>query len=632
MEFFTVTGPKSEFDRVVEEYISHYDIHLEYALSELKDVPDLNPFVEVNPYKEQLALAKEYMQLAHIDTVTTTETTTYEKAKDILTSFSSLIQDTKEEKEKLLPKQKILMNQLQELEPFKQITMSLDALHQFHFVKHHFGRIAHEHYNKFSKFVLENLNTIFIECDSDSQYVWGIYFTPNSLSEKIEAIYSSFHFETIDLSNAFHDTPKEEYAHILSKLDKVNETLQKLEENLSDQFKKHQNEIMLAYHTLEQKNFYFDVRKMAACTKDDQQVYFILCGWIGADEAEDFFSKIKEDSLIFSVIEEDKNKVKSTPPTKLKNPKIFRPFEMFVDMYSLPAYDELDPTLFLSLSYALMFGIMFGDVGQGLLLVIGGFLFYKFKKMDLGAILSLSGICSTIFGFLYGSLFGYEHILPTIWMKPMENIMSTLMLSVGFGVVLIFLAMFLHIINAIKSKNWGSLLFDTNGIAGVVFYAAVISAVLLIFTGKMKQGIGILGVFIGLPLILIGFKEPLSKLVEKQAKILPDNKGMFFVEAFFELFEILLSYITNTISFVRIGAFALSHAGMMEVVLMLGKATSGHPSYLIIILGNLLVMGLEGLIVGIQTLRLEYYEMFSRFYTGNGRKFKSFKKKGEQLS
>ena len=279
-----------------------------------------------------------------------------------------------------------------------------------------------------------------------------------------------------------------------------------------------------------------------------------------------------------------------------------------------------------------MFGIMFGDVGQGLLLVIGGFLFYKFKKMDLGAILSLSGICSTIFGFLYGSLFGYEHILPTIWMKPMENIMSTLMLSVGFGVVLIFLAMFLHIINAIKSKNWGSLLFDTNGIAGVVFYAAVISAVLLIFTGKMKQGIGILGVFIGLPLILIGFKEPLSKLVEKQAKILPDNKGMFFVEAFFELFEILLSYITNTISFVRIGAFALSHAGMMEVVLMLGKATSDHPSYLIIILGNLLVMGLEGLIVGIQTLRLEYYEMFSRFYTGNGRKFKSFKKKGEQLS
>ena len=120
--------------------------------------------------------------------------------------------------------------------------------------------------------------------------------------------------------------------------------------------------------------------------------------------------------------------------------------------------------------------------------------------------------------------------------------------------------------------------------------------------------------------------------MEKQAKILPDNKGMFFVEAFFELFEILLSYITNTISFVRIGAFALSHAGMMEVVLMLGKATSGHPSYLIIILGNLLVMGLEGLIVGIQTLRLEYYEMFSRFYTGNGRKFKSFKKKGEQLS
>lgn len=99
---------------------------------------------------------------------------------------------------------------------------------------------------------------------------------------------------------------------------------------------------------------------------------------------------------------------------------------------------------------------------------------------------------------------------------------------------------------------------------------------------------------------------------------------MFFVQAFFELFETMLSYFSNTISYVRIGAFAVSHAAMMEVVLMLSGASAGHTNWIVFVLGNVLVCGLEGLVVGIQVLRLEYYEMFSRFYKGTGREFKPF--------
>ena len=99
---------------------------------------------------------------------------------------------------------------------------------------------------------------------------------------------------------------------------------------------------------------------------------------------------------------------------------------------------------------------------------------------------------------------------------------------------------------------------------------------------------------------------------------------MFFVEALVECFDVVLSYATNTISFVRVGAFALSHAGMMGVVMSLAGLEKGNPNWIIIILGNILVAGLEGFIVGIQVLRLEYYEMFSRFYTGNGKPFVSF--------
>ena len=107
---------------------------------------------------------------------------------------------------------------------------------------------------------------------------------------------------------------------------------------------------------------------------------------------------------------------------------------------------------------------------------------------------------------------------------------------------------------------------------------------------------------------------------------MPTGKGMFVVQGFFELFEVLLSYFSNTLSFVRVGAFAVSHAAMMEVVLMLSGAEAGNPNWAIVVLGNLFVCGMEGLIVGIQVLRLEYYELFSRFYRGTGRAFKPYGK------
>ncbi|MEG2700909.1 MAG: ATPase, partial [Hungatella sp.] len=119
----------------------------------------------------------------------------------------------------------------------------------------------------------------------------------------------------------------------------------------------------------------------------------------------------------------------------------------------------------------------------------------------------------------------------------------------------------------------------------------------------------------------------LTAFIEKKSKIMPEAKAMFFVQGFFELFEVLLSYFSNTLSFVRVGAFAVSHAAMMEVVLMLaGAEAGGSPNWMVVILGNIFVCGMEGLIVGIQVLRLEYYELFSRFYRGTGRAFKPYGK------
>ena len=125
-----------------------------------------------------------------------------------------------------------------------------------------------------------------------------------------------------------------------------------------------------------------------------------------------------------------------------------------------------------------------------------------------------------------------------------------------------------------------------------------------------------------IPLLLMFLRDPLSKLCKKRKDIKPEGGiGGFITENFFELFEFLLSYVTNTMSFLRVGGFILSHAGMMAVVFTLAHSFNAVGSPIVIIFGNILVMGMEGLIVGIQVLRLEFYEIFSRFFDGDGKPF-----------
>ena len=222
-----------------------------------------------------------------------------------------------------------------------------------------------------------------------------------------------------------------------------------------------------------------------------------------------------------------------------------------------------------------------------------------------------------------------------MWLRPAKaitalpiigNLNTVFVITVGIGMLIILMTMVLNIVNRFKFREAGEALFDANGIAGFIFYLATVVSIVLIMTGKHLPAAIVMTIMFIIPLLIIFFKEPLIHLVQKQAHLFPEDKGMFFVQGVFEMIEVLLSYFSNTISFVRIGAFAVSHAAMMEVVLMLGGVESGNVNWLVIILGNIFVMGMEGLIVGIQVLRLQYYELFSRFYRGGGRAFTPYGK------
>lgn len=631
MRFLSITGPKDDFDRVVNKYLTKYNVHLENALTELSTNYSLKPFIENNPYKDLLQKSDDLVKKLDNKDNPVKDLMSREEATRVIDAAYGMLSDLNARKNEL-KKQRLECNELlNQIEHFRHLDYNVQQILNLKFIKYRFGKVPHEFYTSFSKYVYDNLTTVFYECERDREYVWGIYFVPASDAVKIDAIYTSLHFERMRLPNAYQGTPEESYQSILAKIDEINDELHTLYTQIKERLDQISDQLLRAHYTVTVLSYNFDVRKLAACTRDkgSLDVFYIICGWITNEEAKELLKEAEADNLVYCVIDEEQLEDEMIkPPTKLKNFVLFKPFEMFIKMYGLPAYNEIDPTSFVALTYSLIFGIMFGDVGQGLCLVIGGALLYKLKKMALAAIISLAGIFSTVFGFMYGSIFGFEGSpLKAIWLSPRESAMTVLATAVGFGVFLILMAMVINIINGIKARDWGRVFFDTNGLAGLVFYGSLIGSVLLIITGHSFPGVLLIIVCFVIPILLIFFKEPLTHAVQKKKKIFPEHKGMFFVETSFELFEILLSYLSNTISFLRVGAFAISHAGMMAVVMLLAGAESGHPNIIVLIFGNVFVSVMEGLVVGIQVLRLEYYEMFSRFYRGSGKEFKPYKSK-----
>ena len=637
MKFINISGPRDDIDRVTDLYLSRYEIQLESALSELKTVDNLRPFVEINPYRDVLNKAVQFVgYLPNADDVTPDTSLGLDDMFEVVRRANDDYQSLQEKKEKLKKKIEELRSKQLVIAPFRPLDCDLHKVLHYRYITYRFGRIAVEFYHKMQKYLMDDLGAIFVEGERDESYVYGAYFVSPSEAQKVDAVFRSLHFERIELKDEFDGTPAHAYQSLDREIARINLEIEDIDKQAGEMLADRAPQLVAARNRLEELSNNFDIRKLAARMEDKKEDYYILCGWMAEDDVEKFLEEIKDDDKVFVVVEDDHDAYFGEPPTKLDNPKIFKPFEMFVQMYGLPAHNEMDPTMFVGLTYSFIFGAMFGDVGQGLLLLIGGALIYHFKKAPLAGIIATAGIFSTIFGFLFGSIFGFEDVIPALWMRPIDN-MTTLpflgklntvfIVAVGFGMLLIMVAMVLHIINAARAKDVGSMWFDANGAAGLVFYAAVVITIVLFLTGNPLPAGIVMAVMFGVPLILILFKEPLTRMIQKRADKMAESKAMFLVEGFFEMFETLLSYFSNTISFIRIGAFAVSHAAIMEVVLQLAGAESGHPNWIGVVFGNLFVCGFEGLIVGIQVLRLEYYEMFSRFYKGSGRAFDPYTKK-----
>ena len=624
MKLLSITGKEENIDEFIAEYLLDSGIQTEDAVKVYEKSWKLTNFEYDSTAKDLLKKCKFLLDKYEIKYNPKLESEKIEKNLDYIDRVITDIKKSFDEIENtIIENNKLLEEYTKKSELYnntKDLDIDFNKLYNLEYIRFRYGKILRENYGKLENSI-KDLNAFLVKVsdDENSKDIWVMCFATKENSAKVDSYLNVFKFERFNLPIELDRKPKDIWEECENKIQELNFIIENKEDELVRIVDRDTEELIELYSQI---NLYIKINNVKKFMAYDENGLFYIIGWIPAKELTKVLPKLSKEKDIKYVIK-NHDEVASIPPTKLKNNRIVRPFETIVKMYGLPNYTEIDPTTFVAITAFLLFGFMFGDVGHGLVIFLIGLIMAK-KKISLGPVFEAGGIASMIFGVLYGSIFGNEEIIPAIFMRPMENIQTMLIYGIAIGVILILLAMLLNIRNGIKNKNKKKIFFDTNGLAGLIFYVSVLTAgVYFILKGKMIASLGILSVFIIIPLLAIMFKDTIAQKAFKEE--IKEKSSLF--EKVFNVVEILLSFASNTISFVRISAFAINHVGLCMAIYILSDMFSGTGSIAVTIFGNVLVIVLEGLIVGIQVLRLEYYELFSRFYTGDGKEYKPLREK-----
>jgi len=342
-------------------------------------------------------------------------------------------------------------------------------------------------------------------------------------------------------------------------------------------------------------------------------------------------------------------------PVKLHHGKVVSAFERMIFSYGSPLYGTIDPTPFVAIFFTVLFGIMFGDLGQGLVFLLVGILMAK-KIIKFGnwgkfaPIFMCIGISSSIMGFLEGEFFANTHVLLPIssaiksafgvtnpealheplfslefWAaeNPIEPIFLIFGITIGLGFVINSIGLIINFINKISQKKLGSAFFGKTGLAGALFFWYVVFFAIRLAAFDHSPVL-FDWIFIGITLFFSAFGEPFERLFDGHRPVVENGIGALLIGGVVELIEVISTYLSNSISFVRVGAFALAHAVLGYIISSMVAIAPPAGAIAIAIVGNAIVIVLEGMIVAIQVIRLQYYEFFSKFFNETGREFKPF--------
>lgn len=432
---------------------------------------------------------------------------------------------------------------------------------------------------------------------------------------------SVLNFEEIRFPEEFKGNASEVLQHIDRELETITVEARELYKDLMNF-----NEDLMGYQRF--FKYYKEVYSSLIFTKN----LAIFKGWVLDDKYEALIKGVREIVGEKFYIEYEDPHEEDHPPTYLNNPGLLKRFELLTRKRGAPNYFEFDPTLIFTALFLIMYGIMFGDVGGGIILMSIGLILYKLKKPllglsyrainNLGFILSSAGFMAIIFGFLYGESF----LLPMtpMWIKPIKNTIEISIIAIVFGLIQLVVGLILNIAVDIKNGEYFEAILSWKGLVGLIYYLVGIYLAINFITGGMTLTVfiredllplTILEIFL---LILVYLKPTIENVMHREGKPFP----ITLVEGLQEFIEMFITYLTNSVSYIRLGAFAIAHGALGEAALVFAGLVGFIPSY---ILFNTIAIVIEGFAAGIQSIRLLYYEFSTKFYRNEGRLFKPLK-------
>jgi len=628
MKKFQILGLKSDLDLITEEIIKNSQMEL--LKNEKYNTRFKNDQIE-NSYKPYFNKLNKIMDSLKLDkkikefNFDQLNKLSLEELEDFIMPIQKKIKKLERITNKLDAEEERLNNLIKHVYVMRNIDIELQSLKTLSYVTLIFGSLSQERYKRLIENVTE-VPVLVLKVNEDQERVWFFTFAKKDYEQKALDILNSVNFNRIELPDRVTEEPKNILSQSRHRLDKIKIIraqikleFKKLKHRYQEQLLKYYKQSLIFNRITDVNNSFYG--------KSDY--FFITTGWISEENEKEFKKLIsnKYSQVLYSS-QEVEDAEEEDPPTIIENPKWIKSFSSLVKLYGLPKYGEIDPSVFFALSYILLFGIMFGDLGQGLVLVLLGFAIYKnkikfIKNQDISYILISLGSASMLFGTFYGSLFGMEDLIPALVIRPMDNIMFWLGFTVMIGIFLLITSMIFNLFNSFKNKDYAEALFSDSGLSGLILYLFMLSN--LAFYGLQNRlliPVSITAVIVISLLLLIFFKEPLGNLLIGKKFSIDQKISEYLLESIFELFDTVLGYLSNTLSFLRVGAFTLNHAGLSMAVIILSQMMSNNAgSLLILIAGNIVIMVLEGVVVGIQILRLEFFEIFSKFYSGSGREF-----------
>lgn len=571
------------------------------------------------------------------------------KAADIIATYTDLktrIADATDEAHKVNEAYKEAM-------AFSNLKVSYSELEHLSFLSLRIGRIPENQYEDL-KYRLEG-SAVVIKLGNDSSHI--LVASSKKGRFALDAELKNHNFVELEVPAEFKGVPESALKGLEQKKAEADKNLEELITEKSNFAETHQAQIekLLGSFTIA-----VQIEDVTRRLESTELVYRIT-GWIPASETENYMKgldELTEGRIAIRAYEPFEvpsvMSGKEQVPVKLKHGKFVKSFERMIFSYGSPVYGAIDPTPFVAVFFTILFGIMFGDFGQGLFFVLFGILMLC-NVIKVGGwnkfapIFMAIGISSSIMGLLTGEFFGTETVLepfaewvtglfgtpraPILKLMPSADPKSIYVMfgvfgvAVAIGFVINTCGLVLNIINNLGRKRYAEALLGKNGLAGAVFFWYVIALVLRIVLAK--HAVAAYDVIIILvSLFFAAFAEPFERALNHEKPLFENGFGTYVISGAVELIEVVSGYLSNTVSFVRVGAFALSHAVLNFTILTLTEMVGGPRSIggiIVLIAGNALIIVLEGMIVAIQVIRLQYYEFFSKFFHETGKEFKPFR-------